>query len=674
MAKSEETPKKTAAGAKKTAAKKTAAKKAAVKKTATKSAVPKSKAPDATGKNLIIVESPAKARTIEKYLGKDFSVMASVGHVIDLPASKLGVDIENDFAPEYVVIKGKKSILNDLKKCAKSAKAVYLAPDPDREGEAIAYHIGQFIKDDNANIQRATFNEITRSAVQEAIANPRPINESLFKAQQARRVLDRLVGYKLSPLLWKKVRRGLSAGRVQSVAVRMVCDREREIQAFTPEEYWTIDGMVSAQLPPPFEIHLAKIDGKKAEVGNKELADKILDTVRGQAFTIGEVVKKEVSKRPFAPFITSTLQQEASRKLRMSARQTMRLAQRLYEGVDLGSQGSVGLITYMRTDSTRLSGEAIGQARRYIEQAFGANYLPEQPKVYTTKKSAQDAHEAIRPTDMSLSPDQVASYLEADELKLYTLIWRRTVACQMADAKLERTRIEIPVGPYLFVATGSIIKFDGYLKVYEEGKDEGGKTESDNTEGAEPVQLEGDETLPPVEPGQSLKLEQLKGNQHFTQPPARFTEAGLIRELERQGIGRPSTYAAIISTIQDKEYVNKEKGTFTPTELGFIITDLLLESFPTIMDIQFTAQMENKLDEVEEGSTDWVALLKDFYGPFEKRLEEAATAMRNVKAEVQETEYTCEKCGSPMVVRWGRNGKFLACSGFPQVPQHQAHR
>lgn len=636
---------------------------------------PHAVAVNADGKNLIIVESPAKARTIEKYLGSDYKVMASIGHVIDLPLSKLGVDVENDFKPDYEIIKGKKSVMDALKKSAKGAKAVYLAPDPDREGEAIAYHIQQWIKESNPNIQRATFNEITKKAVREAIDNPRGIDMNLFYAQQARRVLDRLVGYKLSPLLWRKVRRGLSAGRVQSVAVRIICEREREIQAFTAVEYWTIEGLATADQPPPFRIRLAKIDDKKAEIPNQSAADAILAEVNGKPFVIGEVIKKEQARRPFAPFITSTLQQEASRRLRLTAKQTMALAQQLYEGVDLGERGSFGLITYMRTDSTRLSETATTQVRDFIGSNWPAEYLPERPRVFATGKGAQDAHEAIRPTDISLTPEQVAPYIDDRRaLELYRLIWLRTVACQMNDARLERTRVEIPVGRLLFTANGSVIKFDGFLRVYQESRDELGRSESDsapaeekngNGNGDKAEATEEDGILPPLEKGQAVSVSDMKGDQHFTQPSPRFTEAGLIKELEKQGIGRPSTYAAIISTIQDKEYANKEAGTFRPTELGFITTDLLIESFPKVLNVTFTAEMERELDQVEDGSADWVKVLHDFYGPFQESLQEASKSMRNVKAEAQPTDIVCEKCGKPMVVKWGRMGKFIACSGYP---------
>ncbi|MEN6626713.1 MAG: type I DNA topoisomerase [Candidatus Sumerlaeia bacterium] len=636
-------------------------------------AAPRAVAVDAEGKNLIIVESPAKAKTIERYLGSDYKVMASIGHVIDLPQSKLGVEVDNDFKPDYEVIKGKKSIMDALRKSAKGAKAVYLAPDPDREGEAIAYHISEWIKETNPNIQRATFNEITKQAVRDAIDHPRGINMDLFYAQQARRVLDRLVGYKISPLLWRKVRRGLSAGRVQSVAVRIICEREHEIQAFVPVEYWTIEGLAAAATPPPFRIRLAKIDGNKAEIPNKETADALLAEIAGKPFVISEVIKKEQARRPFAPFITSTLQQEASRRLRLTAKQTMALAQQLYEGIELGDRGSVGLITYMRTDSTRLSDYATTQIRDFIGSNYPADYLPEKPRFYATGKGAQDAHEAIRPTDISLTPEAIAPYIEDKRmLELYRLVWLRTVACQMNDARLERTRVEIPVARCLFVANGSVIKFDGFLRVYQESRDELGKSESDSAP-AEDQNGNGDKAaaeeegiLPPLEKGQSVSVSDLKGDQHFTQPPPRFTEAGLIKELEKQGIGRPSTYAAIISTIQDKEYASKEAGTFRPTQLGFMITDLLVESFPKVMDVSFTAEMERELDQVEEGTINWVELLRGFYGPFEERLNEATKSMRNVKAEAQPTDIVCEKCGRPMVVKWGRMGRFIACSGFPE--------
>lgn len=636
--------------------------KKAAKKAAPKGAARKA-ASDGAGHSLVIVESPAKARTIEKYLGSDFRVLASVGHIIDLPTSKLGVDVEHGFEPQYEVIKGKKKIVEDLKRAAKNAGRVYLAPDPDREGEAIAWHIAAAIGNGKP-IHRAVFNEITREAVRRGIDNPTEINENLFNAQQARRILDRLVGYKISPLLWKKVRRGLSAGRVQSVALRLICEREKEVQAFKPEEYWSIAGRAEAHEPPPFTLRLDKIHGKNERIPDEAAANRILDAARNAEFKVADVTRREVAKRPFAPFITSTLQQEASRKLRYPSRRTMRIAQRLYEGIDVGEDGPTGLITYMRTDSTRLAPSALDMIRGYIHKNYEADYLPPQARFYSKGKGAQDAHEAIRPTNVDLTPKRVARYLDKEQLAVYTLIWTRTVASQMADAKVERTRIEVPIGDYLFVATGSVIKFPGYLKIYEEAQDEAGRTESES-EGVEPVLNKEDEQLPRVEPGDVLQVEDLAGKQHFTQPPPRFTEAGLIKELEKQGIGRPSTYAAIISTIQDREYAEKEGGSFRPTELGSIVTELLTESFPQVLDVKFTAKMEGQLDDVEEGKADWVELLNGFYQPFMKRLETAQEQMRNLKAEQQPTEHVCEKCGSTMVVRWGRNGKFLACSGYP---------
>ncbi len=619
------------------------------------------------GKSLVIVESPAKARTIEKYLGSGFSVVASVGHIIDLPVSSLGVDVENDFAPQYEIIKGKKAIIDNLKKQARSALRVYLAPDPDREGEAIANHIAGVIGNGHKEVHRAVFNEITKEAIRDAIANPTEINQNLVNAQQARRILDRLVGYKISPLLWKKVKMGLSAGRVQSVALRIICDREREIKAFKPEEYWTIEADATAASPPPFRLRLDKIEGEKPEIPDQSSADKIISETQGKAFVVGDVIKKEVSRRPYAPFITSTLQQEASRKLRFPARRTMQIAQRLYEGIELGAEGPQGLITYMRTDSTRLSSTALDMIRAYIHENFGAEYLPEGSRFYAKGKSAQDAHEAIRPTDIRMTPERVAPYLDKDFLAIYRLIWNRAVASQMNDAKLEATRVEVPVGSYLFIATGQVLKFPGHLALYEEGRDEQGKTESEGegSEEASQTPEKGDLRLPPLAKGDRLDVPKVEGIQHFTQPPPRFTEAGLIKELEKQGIGRPSTYAAIISTIQEKDYTEKDNGVFKPKELGFIITDLLTQSFPQIMNVQFTAMMESQLDDVEEGKVDWVELLRNFYKPFEQRLEAAGSQMRNLRAEAEPTNFVCDKCGSPMVVRWGRNGRFLACSGYP---------
>lgn len=685
-------PKKTAVA--KTTKKATTAKKttkkattAAVKKPTTTSK-PRTTSSSAAGKNLVIVESPAKAKTLQKYLGKDYKIEASVGHVKDLPASKFGVDIEGGFKPEYVVLKGKEKVIDRIRKSAAVAAKIYLAPDPDREGEAIAWHIADELSDLDVEgrIYRATFNEITRRAVQEAIENPKPLNEALFEAQQARRILDRVVGYKISPLLWKKVTRGLSAGRVQSVAVRVVVDREREIQAFTAEEYWSIEAKAEAQTPPPFTFKLTHISDKKAEIATEaqvrellktlgatdieviepedsETANrrrdggrkKILSPLRGN-WIVSNVEKKDVKRRPAPPFITSTLQQEASRKYSYGAKKTMGLAQKLYEGLELGEMGHTALITYMRTDSTRISPDAIRSVREYIRRSYGDAYLPGSANEFRTKKNAQDAHECIRPTDMALTPESVARYLEADQLKVYTIIWNRFVACQMADALFEQTRIEAePTAELRFTATGLVQKFPGYLAVYEEGKDE---QPDDDDEGR----------LPQVVKGDQLEISELKGNQHFTQPPPRYTEATLVKELEKQGIGRPSTYATIVTVIQDKEYVEKDDSRrFRPTELGFIVTDLLVENFPEILNINFTAEMEQRLDAVEEGTEQWKDLLGEFYSGFSKRLDAATENMKSMKQEEIPTDIECDKCHeAKMVIKFGRNGRFLACPRYPE--------
>lgn len=615
--------------------------------------------PVAKKKSLVIVESPTKAKTIERYLGEDYKVLSSGGHVRDLPSSKIGVDVENHFLPTYEIIRGKNKTIEDLRKAAKASDTVFLAPDPDREGEAIAWHIAQEIEGKAATIQRVTFNEITKSAIREAIQNPREVNLNLVNAQQARRVLDRLVGYSISPLLWRKFQKGLSAGRVQSVAVRMICDREREILAFLPKEYWTIE--VEAEKPgerPSFVLKLASVDGdKKFEINTGEQAQAILDDIVNEKLVVSSVNSKRVSRNPYAPFITSTLQQEAARKLRFANRHTMRVAQALYEGMEVGEEGPTGLITYMRTDSTRISNEAMTAAREYIAAHFGAKFVPEKPNVYKAKNDAQDAHEAIRPTSMELTPERVEQFLDRDQFRLYKLIWDRFLASQMAAAQMNQTRVEVELkgGKYVFAATGSVIVFPGFLSVYEEGKDERTE-ESDSAESK----------LPAMDKGDNLNHKEIKPLQHFTQPPPRYSESSLVKELEAQGIGRPSTYAAITQTIQDREYVEKEKGRFKPTERGMIVTDMLTDCFPEVMDIKFTALMEDQLDHVEDGSVDWVNLLHSFYKPFHERLETAEQNMRNVKREVQETDIVCDKCGAPMVIRWGKNGRFLACSAFPK--------
>ena len=612
----------------------------------------------ATGKSLVIVESPAKAATIGRYLGKDFKVESSVGHIRDLPKTKLGVDIENDFEPTYVPIRGKKKVIDQLRKSAAACKNVYLAPDPDREGEAIAWHIAKAIEGKNSNVFRVTFNEITKRAVQEAIEQPSEINYNLVNAQQARRVLDRLVGYQISPLLWKKVQKGLSAGRVQSVAVRMICEREQEIKAFQPVEYWSIEALVEKPgAEPEFTMKLAQIDGKKFEIGNEADAKAVVEAATNESFRVDKVIAKKTTRKPYAPFITSTLQQEASRKLHFTARATMAVAQQLYEGVEMGSEGPQGLITYMRTDSTRISNEAQEAARKLIGEKYGADYVPEKPNVFASKKGAQDAHEAVRPTSMEFTPEAMAKFLDARQLKLYKIIWNRFLASQMSPAKIDQTRVESRLcnGKYTFVATGSVITFPGFLAAYEESKDE----TTDEKDSAE-------SKLPSLAEGDALNRKKIDPIQHFTQPPPRYSESSLVKELEAQGIGRPSTYAQIIQTIQDRDYVIKEKSRFYPTERGDIVTEILKESFPEIMDMKFTAQMEDRLDNVEDGTVDWVKLMHDFYTPFSERLESAATNMRDVKKEVVETDIDCDKCGAMMVVRWGRNGRFLACSAYPE--------
>ena len=608
-------------------------------------------------KSLVIVESPAKAKTIKKYLGKDFSVEASSGHLIDLPNNKLGVNIEKNFKPEYVVIKNKKKFLDQLEKASKKADNIYLASDPDREGEAIAWHIVDRLKiKDKA--YRVLIYEITEKAVLEAIRNPSRLSRDMFEAQQARRILDRLVGYQVSPLLWKKVRRGLSAGRVQSVALRLVVEREREVENFKPDEYWTIEAELKQLLDDAisFVAVLSKYDGEKVDIKTEEAANRAVEGLRNETYNVISVEKKERSRSAPPPFITSTLQQEASRKLRFPVKKTMTIAQKLYEGVELGDEGPAGLITYMRTDSVRVSEHAINEARGYIGEAYGADFLPEGPNIFKVKKSAQDAHEAIRPTSVIKSPDSVKIYLSEDEFELYKLIWQRFISCQMNPALYDQTTVEIEAGKGLFRATGSVIKFPGFTIVYMEGKEEE----------EEAKEKEEEKRLPDLSEGEDLKLIALEGKQHFTQPPPRFTESALVKELEERGIGRPSTYATILSTIQDREYVIKEKNRLKPTLLGCAITDLLIEGFPEVMDVQFTAEMEEKLDEVEEGNVNWVDLLNGFYKEFGKRLEQAEVSMRSLKREGVATKIDCEQCGAQMIIKWGRRGEFLSCSKYPE--------
>ena len=615
------------------------------------------------GKSLVIVESPAKAKTIGKYLGKDFQVKASLGHVKDLPKKDLAVDIDHDFRPRYEIIEGKKKLIQELKKAANSSDAVYLAADPDREGEAICFHLQEELegkKEGGPQIYRVMFNEITANAIRNAFEHPGQVDAHLVDAQQARRVLDRLVGYKISPLLWDKVRRGLSAGRVQTVALRLIVDRENQIRGFDKREYWTIDAHLGAKKPPQLVARLAKRDDENVEIPDQAAAKRVVSDVDGAPYTVQSVETREKRRYPVPPFITSTLQQEAARKLRFSVKRTMMLAQRLYEGIELGAEGSAGLITYMRTDSTRVGGEALSEVRSLIAERFGAQYLPEWPNFYRGKKGAQDAHEAIRPTSALNTPESVAQYLAEDELKLYRLIWMRFVASQMTPAVFDQTTIDVAAkgrdgASYLFRATGSVPRFDGFLAVYQEGKDQPDEEDEELRH-----------RLPAVEEGEILKFRLIEPEQHFTEPPPRFTEATLVKELESDGIGRPSTYASILSTIQEREYVKKEGGRFTPTELGKVVIELLLECFDDIFDVTYTARMEEALDEIEEGRINWRDAMAEFYEKFEKDLVRAETEMTDIKRMEKPTDLTCDKCGKPMVIKWGRHGSFIACTGYPE--------
>ncbi len=613
-------------------------------------------------KSLVIVESPGKVKAINKYLGKNYVVKASLGHIKDLPKKDLAVDVDNGFKPKYEVIEGKKKLMQELRDAAKKVDNIYLAADPDREGEAICWHLQEELKgkkNEGPKFFRVTFNEITQKAVEKAFEKPTQVNVNLVDAQQARRVLDRLVGYKISPLLWDKVRRGLSAGRVQTVAVRVVVEREREIRAFIKQEYWTLDANLAAKKIPYFDARLFRKGEDQPDIPNQAESDRLVADLEGAKYIVKTVGTKEKRRNPVAPFITSTLQQEASRKLRFSVKRTMMLAQQLYEGVELGSEGAVGLITYMRTDSTRVSDDAVAEAREFIGGKFGPQYVPASPNVYKSKKEAQDAHEAVRPSSASRHPDDVAAFLAEDQLKLYRLIWMRFIASQMSPAVFDQTTIDLNVTglsgvDYTFRATGSVEKFDGFLAVYEEGKDQ--KDEEDE---------EVKHKLPAVTQGEELKLRALKPEQHFTEPPARYTEATLVKKLESDGVGRPSTYASILSTIQEREYVTKEGGKFKPTELGMVVTDLLLESFNDIFDVRYTARMEEELDEIEDGKLDWREAMGEFYERFMKDLGNAEDNMTNIKRLEKPTDLTCEKCGKPLVVKWGQHGSFLACTGYP---------
>jgi DNA topoisomerase-1 len=614
------------------------------------------------GKSLVIVESPAKSKTIGKYLGKNFEVMASLGHVKDLPKKDLAVDVEGDFTPKYEIIEGKKKLIQEMRQAAKKADAVYLAADPDREGEAICYHLAEELhpkRGEGPKIFRVMFNEITANAVKKAFETPTAVNTNLVDAQQARRVLDRLVGYKISPLLWDKVRRGLSAGRVQTVALRLIVDREREIRAFVKEEYWTIDVSLNAAKPPILKARLAKCDGENLAIPDEAASQAIVAALDGADYVVGSVATREKRRHPVPPFITSTLQQEASRKLRFSVKRTMGLAQRLYEGVELGKEGAVGLVTYMRTDSVRVSNDALAEVRKFIPERYSPAHLPPQPNFYKGKKDAQDAHEAIRPTSVDNTPELMERYLSEDELKLYRLIWNRFVASQMSPAVFDQTTIEVNAKgsdghAYLFRATGSVMKFDGFLAVYQEGKDQ--KDEEDDELKAK---------LPAVREGESLRFKSIDPEQHFTEPPARFTEATLVKELESDGVGRPSTYASILSTIQERGYVKKEGGKFSPTDTGFVVTDLLVANFDDIFDVRYTARMEEELDEIEDGKIDWRRAMGEFYDKFKADLVRAESEMEDIKRMEKPTDLVCDKCGRPMVLKWGKHGYFISCSGYP---------
>ena len=612
-------------------------------------------------KGLIVVESPTKVKTLQKFLGREYVIKASVGHIKDLPEGELGVDLKKDFQPKYVIIPGKGKIVGELKKASKRVDNIYLGPDPDREGEAIAWHIAEEIGDEDKNVYRVLFNEITKKAVLEALQHPGRLQQPKYEAQQARRILDRLVGYQISPILWEKVRRGLSAGRVQSVAVRIICEREREIQQFVSQEYWSITATLKGkESPVPFDAKLTKWKGKKVTLANESEALAIQKALEAVPFAVSKIVQQEKRRHPFPPFITSRLQQEAYRKLSFSAQKTMWVAQKLYEGVELGDIGMVGLITYMRTDSPRISSEAVHQVRDWIKDRYGESYLPPKPNVYKSRKGAQEAHEAIRPTSIDLEPDKVKNYLDKDQWALYKLIWDRFVASQMASAVFLQTTVEIKADEAIFTSVGTIPTFQGFMALYVEGEDNNLSADrKDEKEDAE-------KRLPVLSEGEALELLGLTPRQHFTQPPPRFSEATLIKELEEKGIGRPSTYAAILSTIKEKEYVKLEKGKFAPTEMGLMVNDLLVVNFPDILDVEFTAQMEENLDKIEEGEKGWVETLKEFYHPFQKDLEMAKVSMRDVKREKIPTDAFCELCGSKMVKRWGKRGYFLACSAYPK--------
>ncbi len=598
--------------------------------------------------NLVIVESPAKAKTLKKYLGDDFKIEASFGHVIDLPKKELGVDIEHDFEPKYDVMEGKEKVLKKLKNEAKKSENIYLASDPDREGEAIAWHIANHLKIKKTNIKRVLFYEITKEAVLKSINNPEQLDENRFNAQQTRRILDRIVGYKVSPLLWKKIRRGLSAGRVQTVTLRLICEREKEIQAFKPEEYWSVKGIFLTGSSQELESKLFKIGNKSPHILNSEQADQIVNNIKASNFHISSVERKEKKRNPLPPYTTSKLQQEASTKINFRPYKTMQVAQTLYEGVDIGEQGSVGLITYMRTDSVRISPTAIDSCRKFISEKFGKSYLPSHPKEYSIKSTAQDAHEAIRPTSVEIHPENIKKFLTNDQYKLYKLIWERFVASQMKSALYDQTTIDITdtESEYTFRTTGSILKFDGFLKVFSEESD--------------------DKLLPTVNQGDPLKIQSISPQQHFTEPPPRYTESTLVKALEEKGIGRPSTYAPILQNIQERKYAHIKEKKLYPTEIGMLINDMLIESFPEIFDVNFTAQLENKLDDIESSKFQWRDVLSEFYHKFDATLKSAYQNMSHINQITEESDFVCEKCGNKMIIKWSRNGRFLACSNYPE--------
>ena len=603
--------------------------------------------------NLVIVESPAKARTIKRYLGKGYVVKASNGHVRDLPTKTLGVKFGAQIEPEYVTIKGKKKVLDQLRKAAETCDTVLIASDFDREGEAIGWHIQQAIGAKNSNVKRIVFNEITERAIRKAVDEAGPLDVNKVNAQQARRVLDRLVGYKISPMLWRKVKAGLSAGRVQSVAVRLISEREKEITEFVPVEYWSIDAAFKTVRDDEFAASLETVDGAKQQIGSEKEAADVLRELKGLDYTVDSVVRKETKRRPYGPFRTSTLQQDASRKLRFGPRKTMRIAQQLYEGIELGEEGNVALISYMRTDSTRIAKEAQDEARDFIVEQHGKRFCPSKPNVFRMKKGVQDAHEAIRPTSCYRTPDAVAKNLTGDQLALYTLIWKRFLASQMTPAVYDKTTADIVAGKFMFRASGLVVKFPGFTALYQEATEDNGTPDEDKA-------------LPEIHEGEEAKPVQIVPNQHFTKPPPRYSEASLVRALEEKGIGRPSTYAEIVSTIQTRNYVSRRKGRLHPTDLGQVVNELLVESFPRILDVGFTAQMEDELDKIEEGKLDWQALLREFYSDFESTLEQAEQNMVDLKKTGAPTDEVCETCGEPMVIRSGRFGVFMACSGFPK--------